>query len=729
MQNRFVRMSQGAPTNKNENDEESAMTARTIISTLALMTLIACQREEPVVESESHAPAPATPTTAWIDDARISNADGEPGNWLAHGRTWSEQRYSPLNQITTGNVGQLNLAWYVDLDTNRGQEATPIVVDGVLYSTSAWSKIQAVDAATGRMLWQYDPEVPGIWDVRACCGVQNRGAAVWKGNVYSATLDGRLLSLNAETGELNWEINTTDQAQSYTITGAPRVFGDKLVIGNGGAEFGVRGYVSAYDTDTGELLWRFYTVPGNPADGFEDETQAMAAETWTGEWWSQGGGGTAWDSFAYDPDLNLVYIGTGNGSPWARALRSPGGGDNLFLASIVAVDADTGEYAWHYQTVPGDTWDFTAVQHMVLADLEIDGRERRVIMQAPKNGFYYVIDRATGELISAENIVPTNWATHIDLETGRPVETPDARYDETLASKIISPGPGGAHNWQPMSYSPGTGLVYIPVKQEPFPYMLDEAYEAKPIGMNLGLNFWDPPTEAIPLGPEFGDFYQGILLAWNPVTQEEAWRVRHTSLENGGLLSTAGNLVFQGNADDEIAAFNATTGERLWSAATQTGVLAPPISFAVDGEQYVAVVAGWGAVTANFLGPVINADGQRQNISRILAFKLGGEAELPPKPALQAGATPPDPFGSEAQVAAGGALYTRYCSVCHGVAVISGGALPDLRRTAMTTSAEAFASVVLDGVYLDKGMASFAEVLSPDDAEAVRAFIVSQANQ
>jgi quinohemoprotein ethanol dehydrogenase len=704
---------------------------RHVVVALAVLALFVsgCQQDEPAAVDSPAPVAQEARAPAWIDDARIAHADSEPGNWLAHGRTWSEQRFSPLNQINTSTVEGLSLAWHVDLDTTRGQQATPIVVDGVLYSTSAWSKVQAVDAKTGRLLWQYDPEVPGIWDVRACCGVQNRGVAVWKGNVYSATLDGRLLSLNAQTGELNWEVNTTDQAQSYTVTGAPRVFDDKLVIGNGGAEYGVRGYVSAWDTETGEMLWRFYTVPGNPADGFEDETQEMAAATWTGEWWQQGGGGTAWDSFAYDPELNLVYIGTGNGSPWPRALRSPGGGDNLFLASIVAVDADTGAYAWHYQTVPGDTWDFTAVQHMVLADLEIDGRERQVIMQAPKNGFYYVIDRATGELISAENIVPTNWATHIDLESGRPVETLDARYDETLAAKMISPGPGGAHNWAPMSYNPDTRLVYIPAKQEPFAFKLDENYEAQAIGMNLGVNFWEPPAEIIPLGPEFGEMYQGFLLAWDPVMQEEAWRVPLPSFHNGGILSTAGGLVFQGHSDGELVAYSATDGETLWSTPTQTGVLAPPVTYMIDDEQYVAVVVGWGAVSANFLGAVMNADGQKRNISRILAFKLGGDAELPAMPDAPLLLDPPNRFGSEEQVTAGGADYMKYCAVCHGVGAIGGGAVPDLRNSAMIATEEAFRSVVLDGTYLDKGMASFSEVLDEEAAEAVRAFIVQQAHQ
>jgi quinohemoprotein ethanol dehydrogenase len=700
-----------------------------IITTLSI-SLSGCQRDDSIPAAAVPAEPVETPTrVAWVDAERIRNADAEPGNWLAHGRTWSEQRYSPLSQVNDGNVGELGLAWYADLDTDRGQEATPIVVDGVMYSTSAWSKVQAVDAKTGRMLWQYDPEVPGIWDVRACCGVQNRGAAVWKGRVYVGTLDGRLLALDAETGVLDWQVNTTDQAQSYTITGAPRVFGNKVVIGNGGAEYGVRGYVSAYDTESGDMRWRFYTVPGNPADGFEDETQAMAAKTWTGEWWKNGGGGTAWDSFAYDPELNLVYIGTGNGSPWARAIRSPGGGDNLFLASIVAVNASTGKYIWHYQTVPGDTWDYTAVQHMVLADIEIDGRERKVIMQAPKNGFFYVLDRANGELISAENIMPINWATYVDLESGRPVETADARYDETLAAKKITPGPAGAHGWHPMSFSPDTGLVYIPARQSPLIYKLDEEFVRKPIGMNLGINFWDPPGEIIDLAPEFAPEFQGMLLAWDPVTQKEVWRVPHTAFENGGVLSTGGNLVFQGNADGELVAYDAATGAGLWSAKTQTGVLAPPVTYSVDEEQYVAVVAGWGAIWGNFLGAILNPDGSKRNISRILAFKIGGNAELPAMPDRVASASAPANFGTEAQIAAGGSLYTRYCSSCHGVAAISGGVLPDLRRSAMTSSAEAFQSIVLEGALLDKGMAPFAEVLDEDDAEAMRAFIVSQTNQ
>jgi len=689
---------------------------------------VGCQRSEPeAVETASV--ENVSSDVAWVDAERIINADSQPHNWLVHGRTWSEQRYSPIDQINDGNVTELALSWHFDLDTARGQQATPIVVDGIMYTTSAWSKLQVLDANTGHLKWQFDPEVPREWDHNSCCGVQNRGVAVWKGRVYLGTLDGRLIALDAETGDIDWEVQTTDRNQKYSITGAPRVVRDKVVIGNGGAEYGVRGYVTAYDTETGEQAWRFYTVPGNPAEGFENDTMEMAAETWTGEWWSQGGGGTAWDSLAYDPDLNLLYIGTGNGSPWPRALRSPGGGDNLFLCSIVAVDADTGEYAWHYQTVPGDTWDYTSVQHMILADIEIDGRQRQVIMQAPKNGFFYVIDRATGELISAEKFAPANWATHVDLETGRPVEAPGARYDETLAAMKIVPGPQGAHNWMPMSYNPDTGLVYIPARQISSNYRLDQNYELRPIGFNVGTNSWDPFDEINELPPEYGPDRRERLLAWNPVTQEEVWRVELNKLNNGGVLSTAGNLVFQGNTDEVIAAYNAQTGDRLWAADTQTAITAPPITYSIDGEQYVAVVAGWGAVVALVGGEAMNGDGSMRNFSRVLAYKLGGTHSLPDKPPLPPRPAPPERFGDQTMVDRGTHIFTRSCRICHGVGAVGGGVLPDLRFSAMITSEEAFRGVLIDGVLADRGMVSFAEMYSEEDAEAVRAYLVNRAHE
>ncbi len=696
----------------------------------AVIVFSGCQRDEPAVTVEPQAEEPAAETrTAWVDAERLLNADSDPENWLAHGRTWSEQRYSPLDQINDANVGELGLAWYLDLDTSRGQQASPIVVDGMMYTTSAWSKVQALNARTGQLAWQYDPEVPKAWDAKSCCGVQNRGAAVWKGRVFVGTIDGRLIALDANTGELEWSVQTTDRSDNYSITGAPRVVNDLVIIGNGGAEYGVRGYVTAYNTETGEQVWRFWAVPGNPEEGFENEAMKMAAETWTGEWWKFGGGGTAWDSFAYDPALNLFYIGTGNGSPWPRTLRSPGGGDNLFLCSIVAVNADTGEYVWHYQTVPGDTWDYTSVQHMILADLEIDGRERKVIMQAPKNGFFYVIDRETGEFISAEKIMPVNWATHIDQETGRPVEAPGARYDEVGIAKKISPGPGGAHNWQPMSFSPVTGLVYLPAKQEPEIYRLDQKFQAQSIGTNFGMDYWNPQGEVADLPPEFGEEFQGYLLAWNPVTQKEVWRATHSTFHNGGVLSTAGNLVFQGNIDEKVAAYNAATGESLWSMNTQTAMLAPPISYAVDGEQYVAIVVGYGSSSALWASGELNPEGIKRNISRVLAFKLGGDVQLPEMPPLPARPLPAEDFGTEAQIQAGAVFFGRSCGGCHGGAAIGNGLNPDLRYAPITADAAAWKGVVIDGSRTENGMISFAEKYSEDDAEAMRAFVVSQAHQ
>ena len=702
------------------------------VFTVCCLSFAGCSQEEPTVETpppaEPAAPV-ATPTTALVDGARISNADSEPGNWMSNGRTYSEQRYSPLEEIDESTVGNLGLAWYVDLDTSRGQQASPIVVDGVMYSTSAWSKVQAIDAATGELLWQYDPEVGPEWDSKSCCGVQNRGAAVWKGRVYAGTLDGRLIAIDAATGELAWEARTTDASYRYSITGAPRIVKDKVIIGNGGAEYGVRGYVSAYDTDTGEMVWRFYTVPGDPAKGFENDTMRMAAETWSGTWWSQGGGGTAWDSLAYDPELDLFYIGVGNGSPWPRALRSPGGGDNLFLCSIVAVRPDTGEYVWHYQTVPGDTWDYTSVQHMILADIEIEGELRKVIMQAPKNGFFYVLDRATGEFISAENFMPVNWATHIDPESGRPVETEFARYDETGEAVKIVPGPGGAHNWQPMSYSPDTGLVYIPAKQEPSVYFLDEGFTYRSTGFNLGTNGWDINQDDFSLPSDYLPDVQGRLLAWDPVEQREVWRAPQPGSHNGGLLSTGGNLLFQGNADSEFVAYRATDGERLWTTDVQSGITAPPVTYTVNGEQYVAVLAGWGSVSALTRGTALNPDGDKQNISRVLSYKIGGNVDLPPPPPLRARSEPPPAFGDADMVEEGRIHYARNCFICHGGGAVSGGVLPDLRYTPMLATEESWKAVVIDGALADRGMVSFSDNLTAAEAEALRAYVVSKAHE
>jgi alcohol dehydrogenase (cytochrome c)/quinohemoprotein ethanol dehydrogenase len=665
-----------------------------------------------------------------VDTARIVAADEEPGNWMTHGRTYDEQRFSPLQQINADNVGSLNLAWSFDLDTDRGQEATPIVVDGVMYVSTAWSKVKALNAANGELVWEYDPQVPGQKAVEVCCDVVNRGVAVWKGRVFVGTLDGRLVAIDAATGDRVWETQTTDPDKPFSITGAPRIMNDRIVIGNGGAEFGVRGYVSGYDVNTGKQVWRFYTVPGNPEDGFESPAMARAAETWTGEWWVHGGGGTAWDALVFDPDLNLLYIGVGNGSPWNQDIRSPDGGDNLYLSSIVAVNADSGDYVWHYQTTPGESWDYTATQPLILADMEIAGTMRKVIMQAPKNGFFYVLDRETGGFISAEAFVAVNWATAIDQETGRPIEVTEARYRGPAPSLVV-PGPAGAHSWQPMAFSPDTGLVYIPSQDAGFPYFAEQNYAPTALGFNSGVDF---NASSMPQHPDIKaqiiGSVKGFLLAWDPVAQEEVWKVEYPGASNGGILTTAGNLVMQGTAGGDFIAYRADNGQKLWSSHVQTGVIAAPITYQVDGEQFIAVAAGWGGIWALAPGELGLKSGRLGNKSRILAFKLGGDAELPlvtaPAPLKF---DPPEKTADDATVANGKFLYHRHCVQCHGDAAISGGLLPDLRASPMLETEVSWRSAVLEGALTDRGMVSFAAELNDGDSAAIRAYLIARAHE
>lgn len=688
--------------------------------------------------------------TSMVDSARIVQANSEPGNWMAHGRTYDESRFSPLDQINDSNVQELGLAWYFDTNTSRGLEATPIVVDGVMFSTASWSVVYAHDARNGKLLWKYDPQVPKAWGAYACCDVVNRGPAVWEGKVYVGTLDGYLVALDAGSGEELWKINTIDRDLPYTITGAPRIVDGKVIIGNGGAEYGVRGYVSAFDAESGKQLWRFYTVPGDPAAGFESDALAKAAETWSGEWWKYGGGGTVWDSMAYDPELNLLYIGTGNGSVWNREIRSPQGGDNLYLSSIVALRPDTGEYVWHYQTTPGDSWDYTATQHLILADLEINGEQRKVIMQAPKNGFFYVIDRATGEFISADNYVPVSWASHIDPETGRPVETDNARYqapspladlspedqlaalrslsDEELAAAFHRPGPLGGHNWHPMSYSKQTGLVYIPALEIPFVYGNEPTFSYTEGRWNIAIDpLANMPTEDNALDDRIDGLLRGHISAWDPVKQEEVWRVQHAGSWNGGILSTAGNLVFQGTSHGQLVAYRADSGETLWSAPAQTGVVAPPITYTIDGEQYVTVVAGWGGAFPLVAGGAAEKMDQKHR-GRILTYKLGGEVQLPPLEPEAPLPPLPEFEANQEQIAAGKAAYHTYCGVCHGPGVKGGGVIADLRHMGEAKH-RMFKDIVLDGVFSSVGMVSFADVLTEQDAENIQRYILSEAKE
>lgn len=671
----------------------------------------------------AHAQGASSRRVADVDTTRIILANKEPGNWMSTGRTYDEQRFSPLTQINEHTVKRLGLAWYYDLNTFRGIEGTPLVVDGVMYLTSAWSIAYALDARSGKELWHYDPKVPPSWARFVCCDVVSRGPAVYQGKVIIATLDGRLIALDARNGKPLWSTLTVDNKDwPYSITGAPRVFNGKVIIGNAGVELGVRGYVSAYDVNSGKLLWRFWTAPGDPAKGFENPTMAMAAKTWAGKWWVQGGGGAVWDSIVFDPELNRIYFGTGNGSPWPHKLRSEGKGDNLFLASIVALDADTGRYLWHYQEVPGESWDFDVTQPLILTDLSIDGRRRKVIMQAPKQGFFYVIDRTDGRLISAQKFVDHNtWASRIDLETGRPVLLANANYDS--APRLITPNAVAAHSWQPMSYNPLTGLAYFPVLQNWYVYEIEPNYTWHKFRMSWGTNAPPSARNAKIRAEAKKKKIDGYLLAWDPVRQREAWRVRYGKGGNGGTLTTAGNLVVEGTSAQQLVVYRATDGKKLWQSDAQTVPMAGPIAYAVDGVEYIAVEAGG----ASF-GPARGNPNARA-AARVLAFKLGGAQSLPPIPVRPV--YPPPPFvvgGTEEDVRDGSAAYHRVCAQCHGRDAVSVNAIPDLRHMSPDTRA-AFKDIVLHGARAAKGMASFADLVSPKQADQIYAYLVARARE
>lgn len=666
---------------------------------------------------------------AAVDGARMRapDAPGNAGDWMSHGRTWDEQRFSPLKQINDRNAGQLGLAWYADLDTYRGVQATPIEVDGVLYNVSIWNVVTAFDATNGKVLWRFDPKVEPQWARLACCGPSSRGIAVWKGKLFIGALDGRLIAVDAGTGKQVWSVQTFDKSWPYSITGAPRVFDGKVIVGNGGADYGVRGFVVAYDAETGLKLWKFFTVPGDPAKGPDgeasDPVMAMAAKTWNGEWWKYGGGGTAWDSFSYDPRLGLIYIGTGNGSPHIQHFRSPGGGDNLFLCSIVAVDAATGRYRWHYQMVQNESWDFTCTQPMILADLKIGGKPRQVIMQAPKNGYFYVLDRRTGKLIAANNYVPVNWAFGIDMKTGRPKLNP--RAIPTEEPWLMTPTWMAAHSWHPMSYDPQTGLVYLPAQEQwtVLSRVADSQFRFVPFRSNTGNAFASFPEERRKLQAEADSREKGYLLAWNPVTQKEAFRVPYPYPGSGGIVSTAGNLVIQGTINKTVAVYRADNGAKLWEFDAQTAPIAGPITYSVKGVQYIAINAGWGGSPVAGLA----RDHVTFGPARLLVFKLGAKGVgLPPPPPPADLPRPPFLRAGEDQVIKGRKIYAETCSRCHGEA--ARGGVKDLRF--MTQQAHAqFDAIVLQGTRADKGMASFKDLLKPEDVEAVHAYLIARGNE
>ncbi|WP_299323599.1 PQQ-dependent dehydrogenase, methanol/ethanol family [Parasphingopyxis sp.] len=673
-------------------------------------------------------------------DGEFLITGGDGSDWAAASYSYSEQRFSPLDQITTENVSNLGIAWTAELPDARAQEATPLVVDGVMYVTGPWSKVFAFDASNGEPLWTFDPEVPRSVLQNTCCDAVNRGVAIWRGKLYLGTLDGRLIALDAITGAQLWSEQTTNRDRPYTITGVPRVVNNKVIIGNGGAEFGVRGYVSAYDANTGALEWRFYTVPnpdGEADNAASDEVLQTAARTWSeeGQWRETGGGGTVWDSIVYDHELNQLYIGVGNGSPWNHGTRSNGQGDNLFLSSIVALNPDTGEYLWHYQQTPGETWDYTATQSIILADLELDGESRPVILHAPKNGFFFVIDRETGSLLSAEPFVEgVNWATGYDLATGRPIENPEARFYRTGEMFIANPGPIGAHNWQPMAFSPMTGLAYIPANIVPsvfLPPTTDDHSALSPIGFNTGTNIEDtalPRDEAAMRA--MISAVRGQLVAWDPVAQEARWTIDYDTPWNGGILTTAGNLVFQGTATGQFKAYAADTGEELWSMDVQSGVLAGASTFLIDGVQHIGFTTGRGGAFQITAGAADITAGQVPNVPRLIVLRLDGTGVLPAAPDMERELLdPPASTGTPEQIARGEQLYLRYCMVCHGEGAVGGGINPDMRFSGYLTSAEAWQDVVRGGSLAENGMPSFTSVLPAELAETIRLYVIDKASE
>jgi quinohemoprotein ethanol dehydrogenase len=663
-----------------------------------------------------------------IDNTALAD-DQDGTNWLAFGRTFSESHYSPLAQVNTETVKRLGLAWTLDLDVTNSITA-PLAVNGVIYLGAGHGIVCAVDAKSGKLLWRYDAkaaEAAGA-KLRVAWGI--RGIAFWGNRVYAGTSDGRLIALNAADGTLAWSVQTVDPANGAVITGAPRAFNGKIVIGFAGEDFApLRGYVTAYDAESGRQVWRFFLVPGKPGrkDGAaSDDVMAMAARTWSGEWWKYGGGGAAWNAMTYDPEFNRLYIGTGNGTPMNWKIRSPAGGDNLFIASVVALDADTGRYVWHYQTTPGDAWDYDSATDMTLATLNLNGRDRKVLLHAAKNGFFYVLDRENGQLLAADKLGTVTWADHVDLRTGRPVLTPGAKYETKTI--LLWPSFEALHHWMPQSYSPLTGLVYEPTIEMPAEFG-DAGVDAKPFHPQLGtpefsglsVGSGDVPTDA----------GRSVLKAWDPIAKRIVWQVETAGISNGGTLATGGNLVIQGLPDGYLHAYSAKDGRDLWSFFAGVAVTGVPITYSVDGRQYLTITAGPLGGTSGAFGAISARWGwdPRVHPRRLLTFELDASAALPPtpprKPAVPLEA--PEFKVDAAKAKAGERLYSN-CTLCHGMSAVAGGIAPDLRASPVPLSAQAFAHVVREGALVSRGMPKFAE-FSDQDLDSLRHFFRQRARE
>jgi len=692
------------------------------VALLLPVAMAGCAKKEKAVDV-----SPLLANPAAVTQERLLKGTSDTADWATYGGSYNEQRFSPLKQVDTSSVSQLGLAWYADYDTNLDVHGTPLYVDGVLYASTPWDHVYAFDAKTGKQLWEYNPHVPGEWLRNVCCGNVSRGIAAFDGKIYIGTLDARLIAIDAKTGKEAWSTDTIqgdheDPLNRYSITMAPRIAKGKVFIGASGGEYGVRGWIAAYDAETGKQVWRFYNVPGDPSKGFENDAMKKAAATWSGQWWKLGGGGSVWDAAIYDPETDLLIYGTGNGSPWNQADRDPKHGDNLYIASVIALKPDTGEYVWHYQETPADTWDYDAVSPMMALDLTIGGEKKHVIAQASKNGFLYVLDAASGKLLSADAFTEVNWAKGVDLKTGRPNVVPAARY--TREPWNLAPGVQGGHSWHPNAYSPDTGLMYIPTWEAYFPMIADPDYKPSPGGFNLGIQF-SVNAAATNLKPTSKTGITGRLKAWDPVTHKVVWETPPfvDNRPSGGVLATAGGLVFAGNgAGKQLSAYDAKTGKQLWSFDAQTAVFAPPITWELDGQQYIAAsVGGNSAANGGYYAP---------GYARMLVFSIGGKSSLPPNQPYAAPPLDPPPSTAGADVIQhGNELYTRYCSVCHGQdGVQTRGTFPNLMVTPLLHSQEAFDQVVLQGVRAERGMGNFSKQLSPADSAAVRDYLISRAN-
>jgi quinohemoprotein ethanol dehydrogenase len=656
-----------------------------------------------------------------VDDARIIENAKTGKEWLSNGLDYGVNRFSPLDQITTANVGKLGLAWSYPLSSTRGVEATPVVVDGVMYVTTPWSLVHAINARTGENIWTFDSQSPRGQGYKLCCDVVNRGVAVYKGKVYVGTPDARLIALDLKTGKALWTVDASpDRTRPYTITGAPLVAKGKVFIGNGGADFGVRGVISAFDAESGALAWRWYTVPGDPSKPFENEAMANAAKTWDDKYkyWENGGGGTVWNTLSADLNLNLLYFGTGNAGPWAASIRNPSDKDNLYTSSVVALDLDTGKYAWHFQETPADTWDYDADQDLILTDLTIDGQTRQVLLHAGKNGFFYVLDRKTGQFISARNFVDVNWASGYTAD-GRPIEIPGARGTDKPVDAV--PGPFGAHNWQSMAYSPKTGLAYIPAQYVPLAMGDDPNWSqgSAAIGQPMNGIGWNLGKQ---LGASQGKAF-GRLIAWDPARQKAVWTQDYASPWNGGTLATAGGLVFQGTADGRLAAYDAASGEKLWDAPLGGGVVAAPMTYEIDGKQYVSIAVGWGGVFGES-----HHSADHASPGTVYTFAIGGDSKFPDVARYKLGPLISGVKYDPKDAREGGGLYVSNCLFCHGVpGVDNGGNIPNLGYVDAELIAN-LATTVSSNKFVDVGMPDFTGKLKPEDLEKIKAFIQGTAD-